>query len=224
MVRCTMPICSATTMNRFVPFAAALLVGLGYLGHVHPIRVEPNMAMVKLEQSVPVQRKVGYFIPTAALEQMVITSAGGGEKVCYYPYRDLETGLYEVLSTVFIGASKVRDPKDTAALKKAGITWVVTPEITTASSSDSALVWPPNEFTIQIKLVITDMDGQVVDTLHVDGRGRAEMLEFNRNHALSATRAANDVLLELHEALRFSKVVVPLKPSGNVAAPAASMI
>lgn len=219
-----MHIRGATTMNRLAPFVAALLVGLGYLGYVHPIRMEPNLVAVQFDDSVPVQQKVGYFISSAARDEMVTTPGGGGEKVCYYPYRDLETGLYEVLSSVFIGASKVRDPKDTYALKKAGITWVVTPEIDTDSSSDTVLAWPPSEFNIRIKLVISDVEGRVVETLHVDGRGRANMLEFDRNHFLSATRAANDVLLELHEALRFSKTVKSAKPNTGTVPSAASAV
>jgi len=193
-------------LHRWVLLLSAVLVGLGYLGNVHPISMTPNIASIQLGEGLsPVQRKVGYYIAPELRDLMVMTAGGGGESVCYYPYRDLTPGLYNVLSTVFIGATEVADPKDLAALKKAGISLLVIPEISTASSSGHMLVWPPTEFGIKLKLTITDLDGSVLETLHVAGRGHAGLLEFNHNHSLSAVRAANDLMIEMHEALRFSK-------------------
>jgi hypothetical protein len=192
--------------NWLILLLAVVLAGLGYLGHVHPISMTPDNAAIRLGESLaPVQRKVGYFIAPALRDLVVMTAGGGGENVCYYPYRDLAPGLYNVLSTVFIGATQVADPKDIAALKKAGISLLVIPEITTSSSSGHVMAWPPTEFDIKLKLTITDLNGNVLETLHAAGRGRAGLQEFNHNHSLSAVRAANDLMIEMHEVLRFSK-------------------
>ncbi|HSV54884.1 MAG TPA: hypothetical protein VLJ57_22365 [Burkholderiaceae bacterium] len=148
-----------------------------------------------------IDKQVGYYMSDASRALEVTTPGGGGDKVRYFPYRDLEPGLYKALSETFRGVTKIKDPKNTAALKSEGISLLITPEIATNSSSDSLVTWPPTLFTVNLVCAITDGDNKVLQTVRVSGEGRASFSEFKSNFSLAAVRASNDALAKLVKAL-----------------------
>ncbi|MNY55225.1 hypothetical protein D3C86_1911830 [compost metagenome] len=125
----------------------------------------------------------------------------------YFPYRDLEPGLYKALGVVFRDVAKINNPADAAEVGASGINLLITPEITTDSSSESPFTWPPTSFTVTLTCQIKDVQGKTLDTLRVEGRGQAEFSEFKANFSLAAVRASDDALAKLMVALRQSKAL-----------------
>ena len=181
--------------------ASALILG----GCAHPISMAPNLAAVQPEAGKPVlDKKVGYHLSDATKAQEVTPPGGGGDKVRYFPYRDLEPGLYKALGVVFRDVTKIANPADAAELRGSGIHFLITPEITTDSSSESLLTWPPTAFTVTLTCQIKNAQGSVLDTLRVEGRGKAQFSEFSGNFSLAAVRASDDALAKLIVAMRQS--------------------
>jgi hypothetical protein len=113
--------------------------------------------------------------------------------------------LYKALSEVFTNVSKLDSPNDPAALASRGITLVITPTITTTSSSDSAFTWPPTQFTIEFDCKVVDAKGNSVTQVKASGQGKATFSEFKSDFSLSARRASEDALANLVKALASSQ-------------------
>ncbi|WP_342064862.1 hypothetical protein, partial [Cupriavidus sp. OTU4895] len=179
--------------------AVAALVVLA--GCAHPIQIATDKSAPATPAEKKVGKNIGFVLPDALLTKEVTTPGGGGDKVSYLPYRDLEVPIYSTLSNVFANATKLKTPDDRAAIDKAQLAYILTPEITTDSSSESALTWPPTRFTINLTCTVTDLDGKVVFKQVVTGEGNAEFSEFKRNFSLSAQRASENMLSKLQKAL-----------------------
>ncbi len=170
-----------------------MLAGLG--GCAHPISVAADTAKITTTNA-KINKKVGLQITDADKAKEVTTPGGGGDKVNYFPYRDLEAGLYTALGQSFASVSKVSgvaDPK----VQSEGLSLIFVPTITTNSSSDSALTWPPTKFSIDLACKVVDAKGQAVTEFTVQGTGQAEFSEFKSEHSLSAKRAADDAMAKL---------------------------
>lgn len=188
-----------TIIHRFTLWASLLLVAL-LTACAHPITLGGDAGKLTGTGGPKIDRKVGLLITDAQRQQQVTTPGGGGDKVSYQPYRDLETGLYVALSESFAGVSKissVADPKVAAD----GLNFIVTPSIATTSYSPSMLTWPPTVFTIELAARFADPRDQLVTELKVKGEGRAEFEEFKADHSLSARRATDDALKKLITAI-----------------------
>ncbi|PIF28281.1 hypothetical protein CLU86_3770 [Acidovorax sp. 62] len=190
----------------FLACGLALTLILG--GCAHPISMAPNLEAVKAtpDQNL-LAKKVGYHISAASQTLEVTTPGGGGDKVRYFPYRDIEPGLYKALGTVFRDVTKIKNPGDLAEVQTSGIQLLITPEITTNSSSESAFTWPPTSFTVVLNCQLKDNQGKTLDTVRVEGVGKAEFAEFKANFSLAAVRASEDALKKLTVALRQSKAL-----------------
>jgi len=189
-------------MNRFVGYVFSALACVVLFGCAHPITMNPDLAAVTVPAGAkPIAKKVGYYIPDALRSVEVTTPGGGGDKVRYFPYRDIEPGFYKALSEAFTSVSKVQNPKDFAALQAGGISLLITPEVTTNSSSDGAFTWPPTQFSVKLVCTVVDAAGQPVETIRVSGEGGATFSEFKSNFSLAAVRASNDALSKLVKAL-----------------------
>lgn len=191
-------------MKRLFSFVAVLLACVAMFGCAHPITMNPDMAALNAAGTTRIDRQVGYHISDASKALEVTTPGGGGDKVRYFPYRDIEPGFYKALSEVFSGVSKIQNPKDPAAVKASGVSLVITPEISTTSFSDSLVTWPPTQFTVTLVCTVTDPQGKLVQTVRVSGDGRATFREFANNFSLAAVRATNDALGKLMKALAES--------------------
>ncbi|MBB2486808.1 hypothetical protein H5407_16395 [Mitsuaria sp. WAJ17] len=168
-------------------------------GCAHPISLTPNVSaaleQVKVEK---IPKKVGYYISPEDRTREVITPGGGGDKVSYLPYRDLETGLYVVLGQSFSEASRI---ETLGSPKAAEQQFIIKPTITTTSYSDSLVTWPPTVFTVQLTLAVEDSAGKPVTQISAQGEGRAEFSEFKGDFSLAARRATENMLVKLKAAI-----------------------
>ncbi|MDP9108147.1 MAG: hypothetical protein M3N23_03635 [Pseudomonadota bacterium] len=178
--------------------AAAVIV----TGCAHPITINPDFS--KLERDAaqqPINKSVGYFIAPSVRDLPVETPGGGGDKVTYLPYRDLEPAIYKMLSNVFTGVTRLTSASGDPAVQKNNLVLIVTPKLTTTSSSPSPLTWPPTVFGVELSLDVADAAGKPVMTYKAVGEGKAEFSEFKVDFGLSARRASQDALLKMQKTL-----------------------
>ena len=189
---------------RTIQSLLALLFAIAVTGCAHPIVISPDISKITVEadgNARPIERNVGYYISLAKRDSPVETPGGGGDKVKYYPYREIETGFYSVLSNVFSDVTLLKSETDVEGIAQTDLAFIIIPEIVTDSSSPSMLTWPPKRFSVKLTCNIKDKNGNVVATPSVTGEGQAEFDEFKHDFSLSAKRAALDALLKLQDAL-----------------------
>jgi hypothetical protein len=187
-------------LRRFIT-TALLLATATLVGCAHPISLNPDLGKLKGGAQDKAPQAIGLNLSAADLQREVTGPGGGGDKVSYLPYRDLEPGLYLALGEVFAKVNKVSGSADPKVASE-GLNYVFSPKIATTSFSPSLFTWPPTVFTIEISGPISNAQGKVVDEVRVMGDGRAEFEEFKGDFSLSAKRAADDVLAKLIKALR----------------------
>ena len=192
-------------MKQLIKFMLLAAASVALFGCAHPINMKPNIDAIKGVATAVIDKQVGYHISEANMAVEVTTPGGGGDKVRYFPYRDMDAGFYKALSEVFKGVSKIANPKDAVAIAKSGITVLIVPEITTTSSSPSPFTWPPTKFTVTLNCSVVDANGQNLTSIKVQGEGQAEFDEFKGNFSRSAVRASDDALKKLVQALAASK-------------------
>lgn len=172
--------------------AIALLAGCA-----HPILIAPDIASISTRATPLINKKVGYFISAQNRELEVITPGGGGDKIRYFPYRDLETGLFKVLMGTFASVTRMEKVPTAETLRAEGLAFAVTPKITTQSNSDSIFTWPPTSFTVEIECNTLTESGSEISSTRVVGFGNATFDEFKGDFGLAAKRASTDALNKL---------------------------
>lgn len=174
---------------------AAVLVAM--TGCAHQISMSPDVTKTASVSS-KINKSVAYVISPADMAKEVQTPGGGGDKVKYLPYKDLDAALYQAFSAVFADVTKV----GTSAEAK-GVSLVITPSVTTSSSSDSMLTWPPTQFTVNLVCTVVDANGQAVTQVQGSGAGQATFDEFKSDFSLAARRASraavDNVIKELEK-------------------------
>ncbi len=184
-------------------FAIATVLLLGACAH--PMTITPRAEHLPYSRGT-VQKSVAYVISHADLERQVTSPGGGGDEVSYYPYRDLESGLFQTLSSIYSRVTLVRSETDQDALKKNRVSMIFFVNISTSSSSDSILFWPPTEFSVSIKYSVRDVAGGVLYEGSVHGQGHADSSEFVTSDMsvapLAAKRACEDVLRQFAQQVR----------------------
>lgn len=189
-------------VRRLLSFAAlCTAVVLG--GCAHPISLTPDVAgLAGTGPSPRIDRPVVLVITEAQLAQEVISPGGGGDKVSYKPYKDLQTGLYVALGEVFTRVSLASSPTD-PRIGNDPATVIVTPTISTTSFSPSLFTWPPTIFTVTLEMGFrAPGKPDALASVRVQGEGRAEFDEFKGNFSLSAQRASQDALARLVKAMQ----------------------
>jgi len=166
-------------------------------GCAHPIVLTPELQSLQSRQGVYIQATAGYYIASYDRERQVITPGGGGDKVSYYPYKELEPALQKVLFTVFENVKKLDLTPTPEYLKANGITFVFLPEITTDSSSDSIFTWPPTSFTVNLQCKAFSQEWNLIWEHKYNGVGTATFSEWNGEFGLAAKRASQKVFSEL---------------------------
>lgn len=174
----------------------------------HPITLGGNVSKLSGTGQAKIAHKVGLLVTDEQRNLQVTTPGGGGDKVSYQPYRDLESGLYVALSESFAGVTRVASPNDTKIASEQ-LRYVVKPTIATTSSSPSPFTWPPTVFTVELTCKITDSTDKLLTEVKVLGEGRAEFEEFKADASLSARRASDDALTKLMKA--FAEVADKLR-------------
>lgn len=191
-------------MRRILLVLSGLLLVAIVSGCAHPISLGGDVTSLAGTGTGKLDKAVGLSMTDEDRKREVIGPGGGGDKISYLPYRDLEIGLYIALSETFASVSRVtgiNDPK----VKVDGLNYIVTPAISTTSYSPSIFTWPPTIFTIELACKVVDADGKAVTEVRVMGEGRAEFDEFKGDFSLSAKRAADDALKKLIKALSDAK-------------------
>jgi hypothetical protein len=188
-------------MKRLLSLAFALVVAALAVGCAHPISLTADAGkLVGTAKAPKTDRKVGLVITEDQKKLELQTPGGGGDKISYFPYRDLESGMYVALSESFSSVSRANglaDPK----IKAEGLSLMFVPDVATTSYSPSLLTWPPTVFTITIGMDIKDANNVTLKKVQVQGEGRAEFDEFKSDFSLSAKRAAEDALKKLIKAV-----------------------
>jgi hypothetical protein len=178
-------------------------------GCAHPIIITPELQSLKKPQGDYIQATVGYYITSYDRERQVISPGGGGDKISYYPYRELEPALQKVLYSLFQDVKKLDLAPTPEYLKANGITFAFLPEITTNSSSDSIFTWPPTSFTVNLSCKAFSQEGKLIWERKYSGVGTATFSEFKGQFGLAATRASqkvfSEMLNDLSQAAEFRK-------------------
>ena len=152
-------------------------------------------------ESKLIQKRVAYSMNEEERARQVTTPGGGGDKVSYYPYRDMEKSIRDVLRSVYQDVVVIKSI-DTAAVKESGAVLVFAPTIKTSSSSPSMFTWPPTLFSTEVACVVTDALGAEVTRVSAVGNGAAEFSEFKGEFGLSGKRASNDLAKKLGDEIR----------------------
>ncbi len=173
--------------------AAALFV-LVLAGCAHPIVISPTRS-VNVENATLVKKNVAYVMTDADRNKQVETPGGGGDRISYFPYRDLEKAIRDALRSIYADVYVIKSQNDIEIIKDKDISYVFAPEISTTSSSESFLTWPPTSFSIEMACNVTDASGNIITRLRVIGTGNAEFSEFKNDFGLAGRRAA-DMLSE----------------------------
>ncbi|WP_193611026.1 energy transducer TonB [Paraburkholderia caledonica] len=182
---------------------AALYVGISLVaGCAHNITIAPDAAsLTPAKKPNQINATVGLVVTNAMRTQETLTPGGGGDKVAYKPYHDLEFPVYLALSQTFKDVVKFDEAPNEASARAKGLTYLITPEIATTSSSPSMLTWPPTDFTVTLTCTVSDPSGKVIAKPRVTGSGHAGFDEFKHNLGLSAERATIEAIRKLPDAI-----------------------
>jgi hypothetical protein len=184
---------------RFVIAVTAVAI---MAGCAHPITINPDIAKIERDAGAqPVDKNVGYYISAENREKQVTTPGGGGDKVSYSPYKDIEATYFKMLSNVFKSVTMLKAPNDANEVSGRRIDYIVDLDLVTDSSSPSPFTWPPTKFTVNMTCKISKPQGQSLMTASVVGEGAAEFGEFKKDFSLSARRASQDALLKMQRKL-----------------------
>jgi hypothetical protein len=178
-----------------VLIASCLLLG----ACAHPIVITPKEEVLAKSDAKPSPRSVAYVIAQADRDREVTTDGGGGDKVSYFPYRDLEAGFFHALSPLYARVTLVRSPDDKAVLDKNEVSLLFLPKLTTTSSSSGVFTWPPTAFSVSIEYTVQDAAGKEVYKNLLVGNGNATFDEFKTELGLAGRRAAEEALKKFQE-------------------------
>lgn len=193
-------------MPRWLGGALLLTLVLWLGGCAHPLTLSPNLGAMAGTVEKKIDKRVGLLIADADRQLQVTTPGGGGDKVSYFPYRDLEPALYFALSESFTSVARVNSATDPKVAAER-LQYVIKPNIQTTSFSDSVITWPPTIFTIDLTVKVNDPAGTPVTEVRVVGEGRASFDEFKGQFGLSANRAADDAVKKLIQAIGSSQAL-----------------
>lgn len=173
------------------PIVSFILVTL-ITACAHPITIVPNKTPERGAPS-PSQKKAAYVMTESDRNKQVTSAGGGGDKVNYYPYRDVEKAIRDALRSIYADVIAISSSADFDLLKANDVSVIYTPVISTASSSDSAFTWPPTYFRVELACNVNDKEGKELSILKVTGNGSAEFSEFKINTGLAGSRATSDL-------------------------------
>ena len=166
----------------------------------HPVKITPPTLALVSDPAVRVDRAVGYLITDQQRAMQVTTGGGGGDKISYTPYRDLESGLYQTLASVFSSVYVVPGAGADTFFADKHLGFVFMPEIATDSSSSNILLWNPTDFSVRLHVVANDASGKAVWTRDFTGKAHSAA-GGSLVENVAAQQAAADVFGQLQKAL-----------------------
>ena len=187
--------------------ALVILPMLALIGCAHPIVISPRIEELPKENATKIDKVVGYYISVSDMIANVESPGGGGDRIAYRPYRDIEAALNKVLSNVYKDVYKLKSKNDSKELAANGVTYVFIPSITTTSDSPSPFTWPPTDFSITLDVITLDMSGKQVWKGSVVGKGHAEFEEFKNDFQLAARRASKEAFINLQDEIIKTKAL-----------------
>jgi hypothetical protein len=146
-------------------------------------------------------KNIGLYISPENRAKEVTTPGGGGDKVSYRPYADMETGLYKVLGNTFQNVDLLSTLSDVNSIAKHSLTLIAIPEITTKSSSSGIMTWMATDFTVQLSCKFTDVAGREVTTVSATGTGHAQFSDLKSDFSAAGERASRDALEKFQAAV-----------------------
>lgn len=201
--------------TRILALTLAALLG----ACAHPVSITPNLGSLPPGEPA-VQQNVAYVVSEANRDLEVTTPGGGGDSVRYFPYRELESGLFQALSGIYSRVTLLRATPDAAQMSKGNFTLVFLPTITTSSSSTSIMTWPPTDFSVTIGYTVQDAGGLPLYKGSVVGTGQADFATFKSDFGIAGKRAAEDALRKFRAQVLASPVgaggAAPRAPAGPV--------
>jgi hypothetical protein len=192
-------------VKNFIRVATALLVIFVY-GCAHPYVITPELRALDRKDVTKIDKNVGYYISAEDLVREVITPGGGGDKVQYTAYKDIEPAMQKVLSNIFTQVHTLKSPDDKQFITTNNISLVFIPKIETNSSSTGTFTWPPTDFSLTLECTAHDPGGKTVWQKKIVGDGHAEYSEFKNDFQLAARRASLKVFSELQREINSSPV------------------
>jgi len=190
--------------TRVLPALLASFLLLG--GCSHQIAIGPLETPKRMEAGLNA-KKAAYVMTDIDRSKQVHSEGGGGDKVNYFPYRDLEKSIRDAMRAVYSDVIVVKSASDTETIRASNISFIFTPDIATTSSSSSLLTWPPTQFTVTLSCVVVDANGKEVTRFKVSGEGKAEFSEFKSDLGLAGRRAATDVSEKLKHAIQTNALL-----------------
>jgi len=179
----------------------ALVAVMFASGCAHMINITPPANTISAEGITKIDKTVGYYISKEQRALLVTSKGGGGDKVTFHPYAELEPTLNQVLSNTYTKVVALAAINDKAELESKQIAYVFAPVITTTSSSSSALTWPPTNFTVTIACTAANGSGANVWNSTVTGSGEAVFADFKHDFSLAARRASKDAFNQLQKGI-----------------------
>jgi hypothetical protein len=169
----------------------------------HPMLVKPDLDAAKVAQPHDrLPQKVGLYIPDNLKSLEVTTAGGGGDKVRYKPYADMETGIFQVLNETFSDTVVLSSRTDADAIAKHSLNYIVEPHIDTQSSSNGVFTWMATDFEVKLTCKFTDPTGNLLATVSSDGTGHSDFSELKHNMSAAGEHAATDALVKLRTAIQ----------------------
>jgi len=176
-------------------------------GCSHKISLSPSLnelREVKVGNNIDVN--VGYYISNEDKKAEVTTPGGGGDKVKYTPYKDIEAALNTMLSRKFSRVYSLNSMNNKNIIETKNIKYIFTTNIHTNSSSSNILIWPPTDFSIDLTCKAVNTNNQKIWEETVSGKGYANSGELMENFSLSAKRATKEA---------FSKMLIQLEKTNK---------
>ena len=171
-------------------------------GCAHQMTMKADVAGLALPAGATrIPKNIGLYISPENRAKEVTTPGGGGDKVSYHPYADMETGLYKVLGNTFQNVDLLSTLSDVNSIAKHSLTLIAIPEITTTSSSNGVFTWMATDFTVQLSCKFTDVAGREVATLSSTGAGHGEFSDLKADFSVAGERASRDALEKFQTAV-----------------------
>lgn len=171
-------------------------------GCAHPMVISPDISKIGVEAGASsIDKDVGFFVSTEDKAKSVNTPGGGGDSVTYSPYRDMETSIYKMLDNVFRNIVILASPQGATSNSAKPVSYIISPQIKTESSSTGTFTWPPTDFKVHLTCNIKDPAGTLIASPTVTGVGSAPYDEFKSDFSLSGKRAALDAVLKMQRVL-----------------------
>ena len=181
-----------------------LISVLTLAGCAHEISIAPRGEKLPGHNNSKISKNVGYYISESDLTKSVETPGGGGDRISYAPYKDMDASLLSVLLTIYKDVFKLKAANEKSEIQKNNISYVFVPSIKTDSSSASYVTWPPTDFTVNLSMQAFDAGGNVVWQDTVTGKGHAEFDEFKQDFSLAARLATEEAYGKLKKAIENS--------------------